>query len=156
MNINRSHPPHGGRAAAENFHKSSTEGTERRRDVPQTKAERLEAEERKKNPTDMHRDPNRPWNRFKKHPSEWSNQLLQQTVATRHRTVLNANSGLQTLPLGMLPLGTLGNAQKPGPAGLGGGGETCREDVSEARRRKLWLVQKRSGGRVGGDGREQN
>lgn len=51
-----------------NFHKSSAEGTERRRDERQTKAERSEAEERKQNPTDVH--PNRPPNRFKStHPS---------------------------------------------------------------------------------------
>lgn len=43
MNTNRSHPPHGGNVAAENFHKSSTEGTERRRDEPQTRGRGGEA-----------------------------------------------------------------------------------------------------------------
>lgn len=118
MNINRSHPPHGGKVAAENSHKSSTEGTERGRDELGTQAERPRP---RRGSTDVHRDPSRPRGRFKKPPSEWSHQFLQQTDATRHRTALNTNSGLQTLPSGMLPLGTLGNTQKPGPAGLGGG-----------------------------------
>lgn len=50
VNINRSHPPHGGNVAAESVHKSSAGGSERRRD--KTKAERPEAEERELNPTD--------------------------------------------------------------------------------------------------------